>query len=143
MDNKTPKQRSDNMRRIKNKNSLIEIKLRTALWHKGYRYKKNYTKLPGKPDIVLSKYHIAIFCDSEFFHGKDWDRLKRQLEHSNNSDFWIKKISQNIEHDQEVNKKLRALGWVVLRFWGRDIQKNLSNCIKTIEETVYEQRFNT
>ena len=72
MDNKTTQQRSANMRRIKNKDSAIEVKLRKALWAKGYRYRKNYSKLPGKPDIVLTKYHIAIFCDSEFFHGKDW-----------------------------------------------------------------------
>lgn len=68
------------MRRIRSKNTKIEIALRKALWHKGYRYRKNYEALPGKPDIVLTKQKIAIFCDSEFFHGKDWEILKPQLD---------------------------------------------------------------
>lgn len=139
MDNKTTQQRSANMRRIKNKDSAIEVKLRKALWAKGYRYRKNYSKLPGKPDIVLTKYHIAIFCDSEFFHGKDWTQLEQQLKRSNNSDFWIKKISRNIERDTEVNKKLQALGWTVLRFWGKEIKSNTDECIKTIEEAIFDQ----
>lgn len=139
MDNKTKQQRSANMRRIKNKDSAIEVTLRKALWAKGYRYRKNYSKLPGKPDIVLTKYHIAIFCDSEFFHGKDWTQLEQQLKRSNNSDFWIKKISRNIERDIEVNKKLQALGWTVLRFWGKEIKSNTDECIKTIEEAIFDQ----
>ena len=139
MDNKTTQQRSANMRWIKNKDSAIEVKLRKALWAKGYRYRKNYSKLPGKPDIVLTKYHIAIFCDSEFFHGKDWTQLEQQLKRSNNSDFWIKKISRNIERDTEVNKKLQALGWTVLRFWGKEIKSNTDECIKTIEEAIFDQ----
>ncbi len=139
MDNKTKQQRSANMQKIKNKDSAIEITLRKALWSKGYRYRKNYSKLPGKPDIVLTKYHIAIFCDSEFFHGKDWSQLKQQLKRSNNSDFWIKKISRNIERDTEVNKELQALGWTVLRFWGKEIKSNTDECIKTIEEAVFDQ----
>lgn len=87
-------ERSENMRRIRSKNTKIEIALRKALWHKGYRYRKNYEALPGKPDIVLTKQKIAIFCDSEFFHGKDWEILKPQLEHGKNGEFWIKKNFQ-------------------------------------------------
>ena len=79
MDRLTKEQRHRNMSNIKNKDTSIEIKLRKALWEKGYRYRKNYNKLPGRPDIVLTKYKIAIFCDSEFFHGKDWEKLKLQL----------------------------------------------------------------
>ena len=67
---------SKNMRSIHSKDTSIELQLRKALWHKGYRYRKNYKALPGAPDIVLTKYKIAIFCDSEFFHGKDWEVLK-------------------------------------------------------------------
>ena len=88
----TPQQRHKNMSAIRSKDTSIEVKLRKALWHHGYRYRKNYAKLPGKPDIAITKYRIAIFCDSEFFHGKDWDRLKLKLEHGNNSTYWIKKI---------------------------------------------------
>ena len=95
MDVHTKEQRRKNMQKIHSKNTAIELILRKALWHNGIRYRKNYNKLPGKPDIALTKYKIAIFCDGEFFHGKDWETLRRKLENSNNSDFWINKISKN------------------------------------------------
>lgn len=126
------------MQRIKAKDTSIEVKLRKALWHKGYRYRKNYGSLPGKPDIALTKYKIAIFCDSEFFHGKDWEVLKPRLEKSNNSQYWISKISRNRERDDEINKKMLFEGWTVIRFWGKDIQKNVDECVRVIEETIWD-----
>ena len=132
--------RHKTMSRIKSKDTKIEIALRKALWHKGYRYRKNVSELPGKPDIVLTKQKIAIFCDSEFFHGKDWEVLKPQLEKGNNSDYWIKKISRNRERDDEVNKLLLFGGWTVIRFWGKDIQNKLDECIQVIEETIFLQQ---
>lgn len=140
MDRLTKEQRHKNMSNIKNKDTKIELLLRKELWHKGYRYRKNYRALPGKPDIALTKYKIAIFCDSHFFHGKDWNSLKEQLERGNNSEFWIKKISRNIERDQEVDQQLRDLGWTVLRFWEKDIKKEINSCVQTIEEAIFEQR---
>jgi len=134
----TKEQRHRNMSRIRGKDTGIEIKLRKALWAKGYRYRKNYKKLPGSPDIVLTKYRIAIFCDGEFFHGKDWEHLRSKLKNSNNSQFWISKIARNIDHDDEVNKSLNAMGWTVLRFWGEDIKKHLDECVKVIEETIMD-----
>ena len=136
MDVLTPEQRHKNMSAIRNKDSQIEIKLRQALWHRGYRYRKNYSKLPGKPDIVLVKYKITIFCDSEYFHGKEWDSLQRKIERGNNSEFWLNKISNNIKHDQDINEKLDALGWTVLRFWGNDINKKTDECVQTIKDTI-------
>ena len=138
MDVLTKEQRRKNMQHIRSKDTKIELLLRKKLWEKGYRYRKNYDKLPGKPDIVLTKYKIAIFCDGEFFHGKDWEVLKPRLEHSNNSEFWINKISRNIERDDEVNKKLLYLGWTVIRFWGDEIKKNPDECVKVIEETMMD-----
>lgn len=135
----TPAQRKKNMQHIKAKDTRIEVMLRKALWAKGYRYRKNLNTLPGKPDIALTKYQIAIFCDSEFFHGKDWEELKLRLERSNNSEFWIKKISGNRERDKNVDCKLKFLGWTVLRFWGNDIRKDLNGCLKTIEENIFEK----
>lgn len=120
----TPEQRRKNMQHIKANDTRIEVLLRKALWQKGFRYRKNYKELPGTPDIVLTQYKIAIFCDGEFFHGKDWEVLKPRLEKSNNSEFWISKISKNREHDDVVNKKLLFMGWTVIRFWGNDIKKN-------------------
>ncbi len=134
----TPEQRHKNMQNIKAKDTKIEILLRKALWGKGYRYRKNDTRLPGKPDIVLTKYKIAIFCDSEFFHGKDWETLKLQLKNSNHNDFWLKKISRNRERDEEINKQLQFLGWTVIRFWGKDISQNTDECLKVIEETIFQ-----
>lgn len=74
MDVLTPSQRHKAMTAIRSRDTSIEVTLRKALWHKGFRYRKNYNILPGKPDIVITKYNIAIFCDSEFFHGKDWEK---------------------------------------------------------------------
>lgn len=138
MDNLTKEQRKKNMKNIRSKDTSIEVILRKALWNKGYRYRKNVKTLPGKPDIVLTKYKIAIFCDSEFFHGKDWEVLKPRLEKGNNNTYWVNKISRNRERDDEVNKQLLFLGWTVVRFWGKDIKKNVEECVKVIEETVEE-----
>ena len=138
MDNLTKEQRKRNMQNIKSKDTEIEVLLRKALWKKGYRFRKNYSKLPGKPDIAFTKYKIAIFCDGEFFHGKDWEVLKPKLEKSNNSDFWISKISRNREHDDEVNKKLLFMGWTVIRFWGKDIKNNTSECVNVVEEVIFD-----
>lgn len=140
-DNLTKEQRHKNMSRIKNKDTSIEVKLRKELWNKGYRYRKNYSKLPGKPDIALIKYKIAIFCDSEFFHGKDWEVLKPRLERGDNSQYWVSKIARNRERDDEVNKRLLFEGWTVVRFWGKDIARNVDECVKVIEEIIWDERF--
>jgi DNA mismatch endonuclease (patch repair protein) len=137
-DDLTKEQRHKNMKNIKNKDTGIEVTLRKALWNKGYRYRKNDKRLPGKPDIVLTKYKIAIFCDSEFFHGKDWEALKPQLERGKNADFWIEKISKNQQRDEEVNQQLQYLGWTVIRFWGKDITKHTDECVQVIEETIFD-----
>ncbi len=139
-DNLTREQRHKNMSHIKSRDTSIEVKLRKALWNKGYRYRKNYSKLPGKPDIVLTKYKIAIFCDSEFFHGKDWEVLRPRLERGDNSQYWISKIARNRERDDEINKKLLFEGWTVVRFWGKDISKNVEECVRVIEETVWDAK---
>lgn len=143
MDRLTKEQRRKNMQNIRGKDTSIEIKLRKALWHKGYRYRKNVSTLPGKPDIVLTKYKLAIFCDSEFFHGKDWEVLKPRLERGSNAAFWVKKISRNRERDEEVNKRLLFMGWTVIRFWGMEINKDVELCVKVVEETIFDMMVNT
>lgn len=129
-----------NMSRIKGKDTKIEVLLRKALWAKGYRYRKNYKSLPGRPDIVLVKQRIAIFCDSEFFHGKNWIDLKPKLERGMNSDYWVEKIERNIERDREKDLRLNALGWSVIHFWGKEIEDNLDECIRVIEERIFEMQ---
>lgn len=140
MEAQTSVQRSKNMSRIRSKDTSIELRLRKALWHKGIRYRKNYKALPGTPDIAITKYRIAVFCDSEFFHGKDWGKLQLRLSNGSNSSFWIKKITRNRERDDEVNKALRFREWVVLRFWGQDISKNLEDCVRVIEDAITDRK---
>ena len=91
------------------KRRLSYCLIRNALWQKGYRYRNNYKELPGKPNIVLTKYKIVIFYDGKFFHGKGWEVLKLHLKKNNNSEFWINKISRNIEREDEINKKLLSM----------------------------------
>lgn len=136
----TKEQRHRNMSNIKSKNTKIELILRKALWSRGIRYRKNYDAIPGKPDIAITKYMIAVFCDSEFFHGKDWEILEQRLLKGDNGAFWTNKISKNIARDNEVNKQLYVMGWKVLRFWGEDIKKHTEDCVKTIEEAIFEAK---
>lgn len=131
-------QRRKTMSRIRGKDTSIELVLRKALWNKGYRFRKNYKELPGSPDICLTKYKLAIFCDSEFFHGKEWEILRSKLEKGNNGTYWVKKIQENIDRDDEIDKKLIFLGWTVIHFWGKDILKSVEECIKVIEETIFD-----
>jgi len=136
MDTLTPEQRRKCMSRIKNKDTSIETLLRKALWHEGIRYRKNFKKLPGKPDIVIIKYKIAIFCDGELWHGKSWDIKKDTIE--SNKEYWMHKIENNINRDNKIEKELERLGWIVVRFWGQKIKKNLIECVEEIKEIIYE-----
>ena len=134
----TPEQRKKNMKSIRSKDTSIELCLRKALWNKGYRYRKNYKNIPGTPDIAITKYKIAVFCDSEFFHGKDWQSLKMHLAKADRGEYWINKIQKNIERDKWVNLELERIGWKVIRFWGKEIKKDPDNCITIIEDAIIE-----
>lgn len=139
----TPEQTYRIMSGIHSKDTDIEVVLRKALWHKGYRYRKNVTSLIGKPDIVFTKHKLAIFCDSEFWHGKDWDILRKRLESGKNPDYWIKKIERNRQRDITVNTTLESMGWTVLRFWGKEIISQTEKCVEEVEETILEIRLNS
>ena len=117
--------RSKIMKSIKGSDTGIEVRLRKALWHKGIRYRKNFKVFDCHLDIVITKYKIAVFCDGNFWHGKDLQ--KRPIKH--NSSYWNEKIRRNVERDLENTIELRDNGWIVLRFWEDDIQKNLPNCV--------------
>lgn len=139
MDTLTPVQRRKAMRRVKSKDTSIELTLRKALWKRGIRYRKNYKKLPGKPDIVLTKYKIAVFCDSDFWHGKNWDKLEEQLKRSKNSAYWLQKIKRTIVRDREIDMQLRSNGWIVIRFWEKEISHHTSDCVDAVEEAILER----
>lgn len=120
--------RSKIMKSIKGSDTGIEVRLRKALWHKGVRYRKNFKVFDCHPDIVITKYKIAVFCDGNFWHGKELQ--KRPIKH--NSSYWNEKIRRNIERDLENTIELRDNGWIVLRFWEDDIQNNLPNCVDDV-----------
>ena len=136
-DDLTKEQRRKNMQHIRSKDTSIEIKLRNALWKEGIRYRKNYKALPGKPDIAITKYKIALFCDSSFWHGRDFESKKPV---DTNHDYWDAKIRRNMERDREVNQKLHALGWTVLRFWDQEINKHLDECVQAVKEAIVTAR---
>lgn len=137
MAKKTPEQISYNMQQVKNKDSKIEVLLRKELWNRGLRYRKNVTRIFGKPDIAFIGKKIAVFCDSEFWHGYDWEERKKDFK--SHQEFWIPKIERNMERDKEVNEKLTSEGWIVLRFWGKEIKKNTVQCADQIEKVVRER----
>ena len=136
----TREQRHKNMQHISSKNTKIEVILRKALWHAGIRYRKNYKDLPGKPDIAITKYKIAIFCDGEFFHGYDWDEQRPRIMKGDNGQYWVDKIEKNMERDIEKDQELEIMGWYVIHFWGREIREKTDECVKTVKEVIMERK---
>lgn len=138
MDRHSPEQRRRNMQAVRNRDSKIEITLRLALYHKGYRYRKNCPKVFGHPDIVFTRERIAVFCDSEFWHGYDWEHRKADIK--SRQDFWIPKIEHNMERDKEVTTHLEAEGYIVLRYWGKRIINELDVVVSEIERAILARR---
>ena len=134
MDRLTPEQRHKNMQAIKNKDSEIELLLRKELWKRGLRYRKNVKNVFGHPDIAFIGKRVAVFCDSEFWHGYDWEHRKADIK--SRRDFWIPKIERNMQRDIEVTGVLKSDGWIVLRFWGKEIKKDVCKCADIIETAV-------
>lgn len=125
------------MASVKSKDTRPEIALRKALWHQGLRFRVNYKKLPGKPDIAFTKVKVAVFCDGDYWHGHNWAlRGLKDLDEelSKYSEFWAKKIRGNVQRDEDVNQRLAELGWRVIRIWESEIEKNVSECAKQVQE---------
>jgi DNA mismatch endonuclease (patch repair protein) len=128
------------MKQIKYKNSQIEILLKKELWSRSVRYRKNVNGIFGKPDLVFIKEKIAVFCDSEFWHGYNWNIKKKEIK--TRKEFWIPKIERTIERDKEVTQYLRKEGWLVIRFWGNLIKKRASKCAYRVEKAIRKRREN-
>ena len=126
------------MRSVKSTGTRIERKLLNALRTLGLRYRKNVKTLPGTPDAAFLRLKIAVFCDGDFWHGRNWN--ERRHDHKTNRDFWHKKIAGNMERDRRVNAALEAAGWTVLRFWGSDIEKNVAECAEIVAKAVAAKR---
>lgn len=129
------------MSSVKQKDTEPELLLRHALWEKGLRYRKNFKKLPGKPDIVFVSKHIAVFCDGDFWHGHNWalrglDSFDQEL--ASYSQFWKDKISKNVERDNKINSQLELMGWKVIRLWESNIRSDLDGCVNRIVEAVVD-----
>lgn len=135
---RTPELNHKIMSAIRGKETGIEVRLRKALYEKGLRYRKNSKYIYGHPDVSMKGLKIAIFCDSEFWHGKNFEANEAKL--TTNHDYWVKKIRRNIARDQEVNERLREEGYTVLRFWGEDIEKRLDDCVGQIMAAVEENK---
>ena len=133
-DDLTPEQRRRNMQAIRSKDTTIELRMRKALWQCGIRYRKNYKKLIGKPDIAITKYKIAIFCDSDYWHGYDWENRNQRIK--SNRDYWVPKIERNMKRDREVTAALQEEGWLVLRFWEWQIRKQLDECVEEVLQSI-------
>lgn len=127
---KSKEQISYNMSRVKSSGTMIERMLGSALWRAGIRYRKQYGKIPGRPDFALPGDRIAIFCDSSFWHGRGWPESAKELK--TNKDFWIAKIEGNISRDRQVNEQLANMGWEVVRFWDFEILKATSMCVHKV-----------
>ena len=134
---KTKEQISFNMQQVKNKDSKIEVLLRKELWSRGIRYRKNVNSIYGKPDIVFIGKKVAVFCDSEFWHGYNWEERKKDFK--SHQEFWIPKIERNMERDVEVTARLESEGWTVFRFWGNEIKKSTAHCADIIEKAVHSK----
>ncbi|SDQ15868.1 T/G mismatch-specific endonuclease [Flagellimonas zhangzhouensis] len=132
----TTPERSKIMGKIRGKNTKPELAFRKALWQEGYRYRIDYKKLIGKPDIALKKYKTVIFIDGEFWHGYNWVERKEKIK--TNREFWIPKIERNIQRDEEVNLALDEMGYKVFRFWETEVKKNLHDCLEQVLDHLNE-----
>lgn len=137
-DDLTPEQRRRNMQAIRSKDTTIELRMRKALWERGIRYRKNYKKLIGKPDIAITKYKIVIFCDSDYWHGYDWENRNQRIK--SNRDYWVPKIERNMERGREVTAALQNEGWLVLRFWEWQIRKHLEDCVNEVISSIEKRK---
>lgn len=134
----TSGQRSRTMSRIRSRDTKAELRLRKALWAKGYRYRKNVKSLPGSPDVAIKKYKVAVFIDGEFWHGYNWEEKRGTIKR--NRAYWIPKIERNMERDRESTQKLQEEGWLVLRFWEQRLKKEFSTCLALIIEAIEDRR---
>ena len=129
---------SKRMAKVKLKGGEAESLLAKALWNKGYRYRKNYRKLPGSPDIAIQKHNIAIFVDGEFWHGFNWENKKDKI--GRNKSYRTKKIEENIARDNRNDKELRVMGWIPIHFWSKEVLHDVAGCVRDIEELIIQTK---
>lgn len=134
-DNLTPEQRSYCMSRIKGKDTGLEMRVRSELHRRGFRFRKHVKELPGKPDVVFTKAKVAVFIDGDFWHGYRFPAWEHKV-----SDFWKQKINKNRERDRRNHRKLKEMGWTVIRLWQHDLERDFQECIERIIAAVNDAR---
>jgi DNA mismatch endonuclease (patch repair protein) len=127
------------MQSVHSTDTRPEVLLRKALWKRGIRYRKNYADLPGKPDIALTRYRIAVFVDGDFWHARGHQDCPGE-QVASNKEYWRKKLKNNVERDKAVNDTLTEAGWLVLRFWSSDVMKHLDDCINQILQYIPDKK---
>ena len=130
----TTEKRSKMMSKIRGKNTKPEMLFRKALFKKGVRYRVDSKQLPGKPDVSIKKYQLAIFIDGEFWHGYNWQERKNTIK--SNQAFWIPKIERNLQRDREVNRHLKDMDYTVFRFWDKELKNDLNKCVNDVLEYI-------
>lgn len=128
---------SKRMSHVRLKRGKAEVALARSLWRNGVHYRYNYKKLPGSPDIAITRYKIAIFIDGEFWHGYDWENRKQRLQR--NRGYWIEKIEENMARDARNDARLEDMGWKVIHFWEKEVKKGLEACVETVFTILKEQ----
>lgn len=125
---------SKRMANVSLKGGKAETALAKELWHRGIRYRKNYKKIPGSPDITITRFKVAVFVDGEFWHGENWPERKKKLK--SNRDYWIEKIEENIERDRRNDELLEEMGWIPIHFWEKEVKKDLDSCVNKVIDTI-------
>ena len=138
-DKLTPEKRSWNMSRIKGKDTKIEVEVRKYLFSKGYRFRKNDKRYPGKPDIVLPKYHVAIFVHGCFWHRHEG--CKDATTPKTRPEFWLEKFDKNVKNDQIKQEKLRELGWKVIVIWECELKRSFQETMDKVEKELTRKPF--
>lgn len=133
----TDEKTSKRMANVSLKGGKTETTLAKALWHEGIRYRKNYRKIPGSPDIAITKYKVAVFVDGEFWHGENWEERKTKLKR--NRGYWIEKIEENIARDNKNDGLLKELGWIPVHFWEKEVKNDLDACVHKVIDSIQIQ----
>jgi DNA mismatch endonuclease (patch repair protein) len=124
------------MKKIRSVDTKSEVMLRRIMWSRGYRYRKNFGKLPGNPDIAFTKWKVAVFVDGEYWHGFQWEekkmRLLKNLHDAHRREYWIRKIEGNMERDRKNTEELQEMGWTVIRFWSKEVTRDVEGCADNI-----------
>ena len=134
-DTLSPEARSDTMRRIRRKDTKPELALRKELFRRGLRYRVDYAKAPGRPDIAMVGRKLAIFVDGEFWHGKKHTAER----YAEMTEYWRDKIARNMDRDRRVNAELRDIGWTVIRVTDRAVNGDVSVIADFVETAAREQ----